>query len=419
MLRTVLFNITVVMLLLLIACGYNKSDKTDYTIPKSLAHLPQNAEKTIKNKDIQLSLEDRGLYKTKLGTVTLIDPSECPIITQAIQGDVTDLTNQITELGLSGYQSLKVGIQLVNDRWHILNSTNTDLKTLLRHFINSTQADQTLNLEILSNANKRQLAQLNSMTTKAMPNRRYYYSAFDIETLSTLRELNISVYLGLIWDPSHQSLAKMKDSLNNHQSFFLSDSYRQSLRNRQTKKTYHLSAKKLKTTLGTNAGLHVDIRSYGKYPTILKRVRQQQLANVATYSINGPIYHVKQLQSLRRNRLPNIAISSASSFAMCSATNNKIASTGRTGYLPTSTAGSLIKALPADANFEKLAEQESYYIEGLYLNALGIVRSLASATSPQQKISRQHVEGPKAVPKDRGMNNTVKPIVISVPESNQ
>ena len=255
-----------------------------------------------------------------------------------------------------------------------------------------------LNLELKSSPSVAALAELDSQISRIIGNR-YYYSSTDIETLTKLRSVNESVYLGLILWPHSESIRLLRQELKltSGQSEELRkyNGYLQKLgevgqriydsQNRDWTTQRQLFA--LQNKLGPNAGIHLDIRDFSETRSLTRNAEIKGL-KIHTYSINGKKFHVDSLVQLAmRLRVPDAIIVDASPYYVC----QRLFGVSRPKGLhrPTFSVSRIVSELPWDADMQRLNEQISYHSNGLYLALSGEVANLADDTPRSTKTESQ------------------------------
>lgn len=385
-------------------------------------------------KDIQYALNSRGLYWTAGQTPAYLNSNQCPIDVYAHRGHYNYPENSLTSIlmgALGGFDGVEIDVMLTRDGYWVVHHDSIsgratgrrdgknlrisrikgkDWNTLVvrdkdgnltnerapyaidvfKQWAQTRQAGQQLNIEIKEDADLVELAQLNRMVVSSLPQGSYFYSSLEFDVLKSMREVNSSVYLGYVWEPDGKSINEVKRVARKaSKSDVLYQKYSRAInwvsdyeaRRRSRSKSNKYSAKKVRHALGANSGLHVDIRSFVRAPTIYTRSKAAGLARVATYSINGTEYHQSQLQGLNHSgrALPDAVIMDTSKFEFCHRLYPELISKSNL-YHPTTDYGRAIMQLPDDADFIHLDQQRMYLADNHYLTANGKVRLLNSST---------------------------------------
>jgi hypothetical protein len=133
----------------------------------------------------------------------------------------------------------------------------------------------------------------------------------------------------------------------------------------------------LQKKLGSNSGLHLDIRSFMQHLSVKYRAHQLGM-KVYTYSLNGCDYHQSQLLKLTTNKLPDGAIVDATPYKICQRLFNGAVPKKR--YQASSNVGRYITALPQDADFDRFDEMLGYQTEGYYLSLTSGLKAIHSTS---------------------------------------
>ncbi|WP_295895139.1 glycerophosphodiester phosphodiesterase [uncultured Vibrio sp.] len=390
-------------------------------------------------RDMQLAYKSRNLYLTIGGDLSYIK-GQCPIDVVAHRGSSNYAENSRDAIkmgGVGGFDGVEIDVMLTRDKhwvvhhdietgratarsdgkkyrvsrmnaneWNSLSGRNPDgtlngyrpayFDEAANDWLHHAVASQHLNIEIkTSDGSMTDLHKLDAIAKQNLPYGNYFYSSMDMDVLKKMREINPSVYLGYVWEPHPASIAQFKrdakrgmnsDDYYNDNQKTIDKAFAMEGRYRKTKPKH--SAKTVKTILGANSGLHVDIRSYRQHATIQSRAKSQGL-KVVTYTINGTEYHQSQLNAIHKQRraLPDEAIMDTSKLSICQQLNPQLI-TQSEGYSPTTIAGDAIVRLPNDADFQKLYEQFSYLQDDHYITHRGEIRLLQTAkTSPSVPLN--------------------------------
>ncbi|MEZ9156504.1 glycerophosphodiester phosphodiesterase [Vibrio sp. F13] len=379
-------------------------------------------------RDMQLALKSRNLYQTMGGDISYIK-GQCPIDVIAHRGSsnyAENSRNAIQMAAVSGFDGAEIDVMLTRDKdwvvhhdigtgratarsdgkryrvsrmksseWNSLSGRSPDgtldgyrpayFNEAVNDWYHYATIEQPLNIEIkTSDGSMEDLFKLDEMARQSLPYRNYFYSSMDMDVLKKMREINSSVYLGYVWEPHSASVAQFKRDAKRGMG---SDDYYQknkknidrafAMEGRYRKHKPKHSAKTVKRILGSNSGLHVDIRSYRQYATIYSRAKAQGM-KVVTYTINGTDYHQDQLVSLAKagRPLPDEAIMDTSKFSICQQLAPQLVVQSN-GYQPTTLAGETVAGLPNDADFHRLYEQIDYLKDGHYITNRGLIRSVS------------------------------------------
>lgn len=331
--------------------------------------------------DIQYALATRGLYWTAAQTPAYINSQQCPVEVYAHRGHYNYPENSESGIlmgALGGFDGVEIDVMLTRDGyWVVHHDSRTGRATgrydgkrfkmsridgdewnslvvrdkdghltderapyvidALKRWASSYQPGQQLNIEIKEDADIVELSYLLKMARSTLPSGSYFFSSMEFDVLKHMRELDKLVYLGYVWEPHPTSIAQVKRTARKAvRSDPLYQKYQRQLnwvsdyeaRKRSRSKSTKYSAKTVRSALGSNSGLHVDIRSFVGASTIYTRSKQAGLKRVATYTINGSEYHQKQLVALKKMRrnLPDEVIMDTSKFEICHQLNPQLAS---------------------------------------------------------------------------------------------
>lgn len=378
----------------------------------------------VEQEDINKALQARGLYLTDTHNLAYLQSNICPLQVSAHRGhynypensklavekaaaggfDGAEIDVRITKSGdwvvhhdrISGRAAARSNgkqIEIENSRtgeWQKLRLRDPQgkltkqqpplLRRVLTAWAKKRHTGQQLNIEIKSQANAAELASLNQLVTKALPSGSYFYSSLNFPVLQALRKLNADVYLSYIRDPHSQSIdtlrtslrseAKTNDAFNyNRHYLILSDD---ESHDRRLRKTKIVSAGMIRSELGANSGLQVDIRSFVLAPAIYSSAKQAGLNQVTTYSINGTEYHQQMLRDLNQQQrsLPDQAVMDTSKFKICNQLYPELTAP-QSDYQGSTDYGRAIMRLPNDADYLLLEEQMKYLKYHQYIGADG------------------------------------------------
>ncbi|WP_153912735.1 glycerophosphodiester phosphodiesterase [Shewanella sp. TC10] len=411
-----------------------------YIIPAAIAHLPLDAaNQGLDIVDIQLALGDRNLYLAANGNIKMLSTAQCPIDISAHRGDFRQPESSYNAIAAAlndNFNSVEIDVMLLKDgtwvnhhdsqtgratvhytgeRYKLermsrkqfgeLKLRDKDSNTLLNErpitaseafkiFAAYRMPNQKLNVEIKSDANGQELVDLDNMLRKYIGLSGYYYSAADQDTLYKLRGINPYVYLGFLQGGHPTSVEKLRSDLRKgvkNDAYYLDNQDDIELAGRYGTKRYRSRYKdytssealrKLRTKLGNNSGIHLDIRSYMQHSAVKSRAHSLGM-KVYTYSLNGTDYHQTQLLKLNKNKLPDGVIVDATPYKICQRLFT--ASVPAKRYQPLSNLGRYIASLPQDADFDRFQEMLGYQNEGYYLSLSSGLKSITSAKKVQAK----------------------------------
>lgn len=386
--------------------------------------------------DKQRILWDRGLYYNRYARVRFRGERTCPDLSlEAHRGASSQPGNSRSAAlvaTVSGFDALEIDVrQLRNERWvahhdrmtgratgrrdgdwqrvagmddedwrelrhrdmdtgDLLDSRPATLREILRIYAAYSSVGQTINIDVKGGPDEDEARALDRMVRAIVGETGYYYSSGSMETLEALREANGQVYLGLIQGPHRRSIAKVRGKLElatggdpiyqQHERLIQRAAdggswwYGRDLDDYTSLRALNW----LHDKLGPRAGLHLDIRRYAEVPAVRHRAARAGLVRVATYSINGPDYHLERIAALdERDALPDAVITDYSVYRFCARLRG--APSIRGTYEPVTALGQRLQRLPRDADwsFERLEAQGEYLPQSLYLDLDGRVRSLA------------------------------------------
>lgn len=422
-------------------------DKTsNVEVPHQLRDFPYDV-KHVGNDivDIQLSLKDRNLYMARQGNVKLLSTEQCNIDMVAHRGDFREPENSLTAIthavfdnfntveidvmqiksGLwVNHHDLDTGRSVVHYSGKSYNVRNMSDKTFsglrLRDkdthrllderpitayesfvaFAKNHKPSQVLNVEIKSKATGTELAKLDAMLRKIVGDNSFYYSSLNLETLTKLRGINSNVYLGFIQGSHPRSIAILKNDLRrgikNDELYKLYSKNIEAAGRYGTRRyarkykdyTSSSALNNLQVKLGSNSGLHLDIRSYTN-PNRLKRQAHLRGMKVYTYSINGSDYHQRSLLALNKSSLPDGIIIDATPYRLCQQLYTVSRPLKR--YKAVSTLGQYITNLPQDADFDELEQMLSYINEGYYVSISEGLKRISEGKKKPPAIKRKAI----------------------------
>lgn len=439
------------------------------TMSKNESASNKRAELTEEEKDISAALAVRNL-KQDYDESIAYDKGSCPVNVVAHRGSSRYPENSlpaVTFAGMGKFDGVEIDVMMLRDgkwvihhdretgravatstgkRYRVSRMKSSEWNTLYLRSPNGeltskhanyawqvfnmwgrySSSEKMLNIEVKSETDVQDLYELNASAERYIPSGNFFFSSMSIDALKKIREVNQNVYLGYIWDPDQKSINILKQDVDRSLSsdrYYqknkdrIEDAYRMETRYRRRYKDSKLSASTVKKELGWNSGLHVDIRSFVKYPTIYSRAHNLGL-RVATYTINGSEYHQKELVSLfKQNRsLPDEAIMDNSKFQLCRQLNPNLVYSSNQHYTPSTAMGKLISSLPNDADFDHLDDQKLYFSNQMYMNYLGAIRNIQTVstnTFVKKTVKAKPVE---FVVKDEEFDIGTSPIMISIPK---
>lgn len=446
-------------------------------IPAALSHLPSDVKVDGQDMlDIQLALADRNLYMAENGHIKMISIKQCPLDISAHRGDFRYPESSSTAIAaalIDNYNSVEIDVmQLKDGTWVNHHDSQTgratvyytgerfklermsrkqyanlklrakgsnellDIRPITAYeaftaFAAYRGAGQLLNVEIKSEANGQELAELDNMLRHTVGIGGYYFSSSDMDMLEKLRGINPYTYLGFVQGAHPTSIDKVAADLRRGAR---NDDYYQDNQNiiefagkygtkryRSRYKNYASSAgiKKINDKLGSNSGLHLDIRSFMQNPSVLNSAHRYGM-KVYSYSINGTDYHQSQLTRLSKAKLPDGVIVDNTPYKICQKLFK--AAIPKKRYQPLTAAGKYIASLPSDADFDRLNEMLGYQQEGYYISLNSGLKSIASAKTKTQKATRKIANTdafgfPIIVDEEIDTTNS-KTIILTLPSSN-
>tara|TARA_R110000851_G_scaffold161068_1_gene304545 strand:+ start:10194 stop:11654 length:1461 start_codon:yes stop_codon:yes gene_type:complete len=427
-------TILIVFMFSLSACKSTPDPvKPSHIIPAALSHLPADAANLgLDIIDVQLSLGDRNLYLASNGNIKMVSTAQCQLDISAHRGDFRQpesSANAIASALNDNFNSVEIDIMLLKDgTWVNHHDSQTGRATVyytgerfklnrmsVQQFANLKLRDkhsnnllnerpitaaeafkvfgayrtqnQRLNVEIKSDTNGQKLVELDNMLRKYIGLGGFYYSAAERDVLYKLRGINPSVYLGFIQGGHPTSVEKLAADLRKgvkNDAYYLDNQHNLELAGRYGTKRYRSRYKdytatssltQLQKKLGSNSGLHLDIRSFMQHLSVKYHAHQLGM-KVYTYSLNGSDYHQSQLLKLTTNKLPDGAIVDATPYKICQRLFN--GAVPRKRYQALSNVGRYITALPQDADFDRFDEMLGYQTEGYYLSLTSGLKAIHS-----------------------------------------
>ena len=458
----------------LLGCQANPSRNTQ-EVNKN--NNPFDYDSRDKSSKFQSLIAEKNLYLNKHATVKLKNKeAECPVEVQAHRGDhrwIENTSDAVRAALLNGFDVIEIDVQKLSDgRWVAyhdervgragiflngskpqisrlnskqfsqirLRSPDNELTTnrpdmlrkILKTFSGNASPGQQLNIEIKSEVvTSNDLTELNYLVKKYLADGQLSYSSSSLKILGQLREINKRVYLGLIQHPHPTSVNILKQQLKRavkNESAYQKNSrminmyadYRMK-RYRRSYKDYTSSGSLslIKSKLGTNAGLHLDIRRFAETPNVMKRARVIGLTKIATYTINGHEYHQKKLNKLvRSGKTPDSVIVDDTVYRVC-----------RRAF-PYKTPVNHVYAdkdamvFPDDVDFQNMSVQKEMFQNGRYINLEGKMGYLNQTDNMAVKTyTKSSIKPIKAsysqpyIPEDKDIDLTTSgPVTISFPK---
>lgn len=406
------------------------------SIPRALSHLPSDAQVYgINIVDIQLALADRNLYQADNGHIKMLATDKCPLDVSAHRGDFRfpeSSRSAITAALSDNYDSVEIDVmQLKDGTWVNHHDSQTGRATVyytgerfklkkmsqqqyanlklrdkksndlinrrpitayeaFRTFADYRQRNQQLNVEIKSDANGHDLAQLDTMLKQTVGTGNYYFSADNLGTLEKLRGINSQVYLGFVQQGHPNSVEQLRadlregvkgdDYYRRHQTAieFVGEYGSRRYRAKYNNYANYKGIQALINAVGVNSGLHLDIRNYVENPKVLRRAHEFGM-KIYTYSLNGTEYHQSQLRRLTRATLPDGVIVDTTPYQICQILFQN--AVPKNQYHPLSIVGKYIASLPIDADFDRFNEMLGYQTEGYYISLSSGLKAITPTNS--------------------------------------
>jgi|GEM_PF-914019 len=473
------FIVLLTALLTLSGCKSTPEPKVStqaLVIPPVLSHYPADVKVVGSDiLDIQLALGDRNLYLGNDGNIKMRSTAQCPIDISAHRGDFRlpeSSASAISSALNDNFNSVEIDLMLLKDgTWVNHHDKQTgratvhytgkryklarmklnefaELKLRDKHshdlldarpitayesfktFAAYRNPEQKLNVEIKSATYGQKLVELDSMLRQIVGQGNFYYSATDVDTLNKLRGINLKVYLGFIQGGHPTSVETLQRNLRRgvkNDAYYLNNQNKLELAGRYGTKRYRSRYKNyassqgistLVTKLGTNSGLHLDIRSYMQNQRI-KAYAEQFGMKIYTYSLNGTDYHQSQLMRLSLAKLPDGAIVDATPYKICQQLFTP--AVPRQRYHPVSPMGKYIASLPADADFDEFGQMLGYQNEGYYISLTSGLRAInhtqIAAPQGKQNTTPQALGFPIIVDEHIDIRRT-DTIILTLPSSN-
>lgn len=418
--------------------------KSPPLISSKLDSLPEDAVRLQSLEDVQMILANRGLYLSKTGWISYIDKPYCAGISIQSHRGLSSYTENsvagIVAANLNGFDVVEIDVFQLNDsewvvhhdmmtgratgtmsgerfrierakqnKWNrlflrnmqtgeLLSQQPPTLREAISAFNASAAAWQVLNVEIKGNPSKRALSTLDYLLYQHAGAERYYYSSMSLETLKYLRTINSSVYLGLIQEPHPASVellvGALKKGVSNdpiygkYQETVLTI---ESVGNRRYKpKRYdnRNGLSQLQDKIGSNFGLHVDIRHYVETRNFLSLAKEHGLVQIATYSINDSRYYRDQLAKLAStDALPDSVITDDDIYRLCS-TLEPLKKQQR--FVIETQGGKSMDALPLDADMSRYKEQIGLIDQGMYISIAGSIKPVFAQAQNASTVKIQN-----------------------------
>lgn len=451
----------IALALFLVACANAPQSLKPAPVPIEYQGFPNDVLTNTDPKwmDIQYTLRDRGLYLDQNGKVKLIVTSPSGIEIISHRGDNNAPENSLSGIKqalLNGFDTVEIDVRRTQDGHWILHHDNKtgratsfangnrltiqrinyeqwrklklrdmetgqlidvippSLNSAIRVFSHYAKPHQRLNVELKSKGSLMEFGKIDHWLRQHLNPNQYYYSSINLDSLEKMRGINPSVYLGLIQKPDNQSIKVLRE---NYTKAVTTDPYYKAhkrgiefvadlaethygSKNRQDW-TSLKNLKVLRDLLGPNVGLHLDIRQYKRRPAMFVAAKSQGI-QLQTYTINRPDYHIKSLQALSKsNALPDGIIVDGDIYDISQDLFG--APDIKRNYSPKTTMGQAIAKLPSDADFQNIAEQIDYLMEGLYLTRKGQLKHVQMISKmTQPKNTRPRLELPDT-PSDDGL----------------
>lgn len=269
----------------------------------------------------------------------------------------------------------------------LTNSRPPTLSEALALFSKIAKPGQALNIEV-KGGNHRAIQSMDSMVRRYLKPGQYRYSSSSLNKLKAIREVNSTVYLGMVQMPHPNSMAQLRKDLNGAASDDpLYQRYKGWLDialNTNRRKIYlnARGARYLQAQLGGAIGIHADIRDLVLNPNDTRSVQRLGL-RVASYSINGQDYHESRINmALARSVKADAAIVDETPYGFC----NQWSPLRRNGVLRTKDRTAIrYDKLPLDTDFRDMETLHMLEKEGLYPSLGGDIKSLARGESSATK----------------------------------
>lgn len=464
------------MLMLLVGCQSSPEHISKVEIPPELRSFPYDVKLAGNDiVDLQLSLKDRNLYMTNQGRMKLLSTQQCAIDIVAHRGDFREpesSVSAITSAVSDNFNTVEIDVmQIKSGLW--INHHDMDTGRAVVHYSGKSynvrkmsdktfsglrlrdketnnlleqrpvtayesftafakyrKPTQVLNVEVKSEASGTELEKLDYMLRSTVGQGAFYYSSLNLETLEKLRGINSTVYLGFIQGSHPTSISKLKNDLRkgikNDELYKLYSKNIEAVggygsrRYARKYKDYTSSSaiSDLQGKLGSNSGLHMDIRSYVNATRVKSRASHNGM-KVYTYSINGSDYHQRSLLALNKSLLPDGIIIDATPYRLCQQLFN--ASKPLKQYVPKTPIGNYITNLPHDADLDELEQMLAYGAEGYYVSiADGLKRIGAGKKKSTLKKTKAVTDFNFPTIKDEEIDtSTSEAILIKIPSVEQ
>lgn len=429
--------------------------------PPELRFLPSDARREPLHIDTQLALANRGLYLNQFKDIKYIDQPSClNLDLHSHRGHYQEPENStfsILRAIENGFDAIEIDVmQLASGEWvlhhdeetgratgrvdgvrmkvnrmkmkdwstiglrrpdtgEIMRVGATTLADALNVFSRFARNNQVLHVEIKGDRVS-DVDQLDYILHSNLGHPgRYMYSSSNLSALKRLREVNAQVYLGFI-RPAHprsiELLKKQAQQLGKHDPLYESmneqaASYERAAR-RYGRYTFDPSTlvKSVRRDLGSNAGIHLDIREYGTHPAITTKARAAGLRSVMTWTVNGQSYHFSEIEKHKKSStLPTGVIIDDDVYGFCA----QLVTLKNRNLHPTT---SPLQNLPHDADLRKIDLQKDYVARGMYMKFNGSVSPLHQP----QHVAKQKPVGISQPSRDSGDadEQKVTPVIIKL-----
>lgn len=463
--RKLLGVVCVLLAIMLTGCESTPKNKKQTTNQDAdlaqLRFLPPDALRSSSHIETQLMLANRGLYLNQFSDINYISNRSClNLKLHSHRGHFREPENSrlsILRALQNGFDAIEIDImQLASGEWVLHHDNETGRATgrvdgvrmsinrinikdwnsiRLRHpetgeimkvgattltealstFNRFANPKQVLHIEIKGDR-LRNIDQLDYIIHSSLgSNNRYMYSSSNMSTLKRLREINKEVYLGYI-RPAHprsiELLKQQAQQLGKHDPLYESLNSQVTSYERLARRygRYKFDPDDLIRTvrrdLGSNAGIHLDIREYSTHPAITRKAHAAGLKSVLTWTVNGQTYHFNEIEKHKNaSRLPTGVIIDDDIYGFCS----QLVTLTVTDKYSTS---SVLQKLPPDADLRKRDLQADFVRRDMYIKLNSTVAPLA----PQQSAIATQASGLSVPIRDKGdaSEQKVKPVIIKL-----
>lgn len=403
------------------------------------AELPENAATGGRYPDLQRALLEHDTYFTHFQSIVLTDRNACGGVSiEAHRGDARESENSTAAIVRAldaGAHSVEIDImRLADGTWVLHHDPVTGravgradgkqmrisrmnkrqwltlrhrdgatgaltefapptLPEAISHFMTYASPDQRLNIELKSEIDNNQADRLVRFLASNLEPGQFGFSSSSLESLVRIRAVDPSVYIGFVQQPVPNSIAELRSTMERgiegdrfaerHSRWIDLGAdlgqrhYGRKFKNWMTPR----GLAEISANLGPNVGVHLDVRQYHHRPQIKQMAASAGIHRLATYSVNGPDYHLGRLVELRdKGQLPDTAIMDVTAYRACRhfVPHPKQASTVEIyDDLPAAVA-----ALPGSADLEQIDEQLPYVNGGQYIRLDGSVQPLHKSAAP-------------------------------------